>query len=138
MINIAERQVAAALNGQMSHSDEMALMKFIADRTGFTPGSHVEVAVKPWESALRASFKKALDAGTEAPGIVREPSPEELTHLGVSTGTVAFAQPSWQEVIDAELVEDEPEPDVIHLTSERAARRPTPRVGSADPPRRDR
>lgn len=83
MINIAHKMAVRAEAGQMSDSDTLAFMKFVADRTGFVPGREValEVEVKPWERALQT--------------IVREIPAVE-------------AQP----VLDAEVIEDEPEPDL--------------------------
>lgn len=113
MINIAGKLAEDALSGRMSHSDQMRLVAFIADRTGFAPGREisVEVEVKPWEQTMERIIRVAPLDLIETVGSSEEP-------------------------VDAELVEDEDErvhprdflPQIIPptLLNERA----TIRIGS--------
>lgn len=126
MINIAERQVEAALSGQMSHSDEMALMKFIADRTGFTPGSHVEVTVKPWEETIQKIFKEGQ------PAIMSGLSPDEMAEIEAAREAERLR---YADVIDAEVVEED---EFVPSDHSNVISFDTPIVGSANPPRRRR
>lgn len=111
MINIATRLTDDALAGRMSHSDQMRLIAFIADRTGFQPGVTVEHEVKPFELTMSRIIKEI---------------PAELAIEAEQSG----------DVVDAELVEDEGSEEVtVRLAPVTHLDR---RIGSANPPNRDR
>ena len=109
MINITARMAEDALSGKMSHADQLRLVTFIADRTGFGQKAEVEVQVKTWEKTLE--------------GIMKTPPPELRQNL-----------PELEAVVlDDDSARDEDEPDTVPGPVEWAE---SPRViGSANPPR---
>lgn len=60
MINLLFRQLKAAEEGRLSHTEELSLMKFIADRTGFVPGKTVNVdGPAKWEGVMEHIIRLA-------------------------------------------------------------------------------
>lgn len=112
MINIAERMVQEAMDGQLSAPDRLGLMKFIADRTGFVPGKNIEVEMPKWEGVMTHIIRSA---------------PVDDPDLALT------AAKDSDLIVDAELVEDEPDEvsNVRRLFA--SSPRPEPRR-SVDPP----
>lgn len=74
MINIAAGLVKDAEEGRMTHADQMRLVTFLADRTGFGTKAEVTVEVKRWETTLKGIIKTPPQALLDDSGInPREP-----------------------------------------------------------------
>lgn len=104
MIRITHNLTDEALAGKLSAQERIALIKFIADRTGFVPGQAVSIEgdVAPWEKAMLA--------------IVRELPPD------YEAARQTFGNPL--EIEDAVVVEEsEPDPTPIVLGSADPPRR---------------
>jgi hypothetical protein len=116
MINIAERMVQEALDGQLSAPDRLGLMKFIADRTGFVPGKNIEVEMPKWEGVMTHIIRSAP---LEDPDLALTASPDRGEDSDL--------------ILDAELVDDRPEGAANVRRLFAPSPRPEPRR-SADPP----
>ena len=116
MINIAERMVQEALDGQLSAPDRLGLMKFIADRTGFVPGKNIEVEMPKWEGVMTHIIRSAP---LDDPDLALTAFPERAEDSDL--------------IVDAELVEDQPDEVANVRRLFASSPRPEPRR-SADPP----
>ena len=118
MINIAAGLVRDAEAGKMTHADQMRLVTFLADRTGFGTKAEVSVEVKSWERTLQGIIKTPPVALLDEGGF----NPREDFML-------ALEAPSASRAADADVIVAtvEPEPDAHH-----------PTVGRSDPPRHAR
>lgn len=108
MINITARMAEDALSGKMSHADQLRLVTFIADRTGFGQKAEVEVQVKTWEKTLE--------------GIMKTPPAELRQYLPEIEGVVLDDDSAR----DEDGAENEPSP--VEQSG------PARVVGSANPP----
>lgn len=126
MINIAHRLVEDAANGKLSASEQLQLAKFIADRTGFIPGKVVSVdGPASWELTLQQIITTV---------------PEDLAEQIEAAKANGYPQPSLEDVMDAEVVdeEDDPRSSLPRIVPPKSSvdRASVVRVGSAEPPSR--
>lgn len=100
-----------------SDSDRLRAIQMVLDRTGYGPGKHVEVEVRPWEVAMQHVFR-------QQPQIVRELPESDDENVEV-VRHMEFDYSESYDIVDAEIVEDD---NVV----------PFRRVGSSMPPKHQR
>lgn len=67
MINITEKMMKDAEEGKLSVQEQLALVKFVADRTGFVPGKTVNIDGKAkWEVALTTIVREVPEEYVDA------------------------------------------------------------------------
>ena len=139
MINITAKLAERAEKGELTAQEQIALVKFIADRTGFVPGTKIEHETKPWEITMQQVF---VTAPKDERGISQVPILTDVPDY-LQDDIVAKYTPSIDEVVEAELVEEDPDPrDTARRKlpyigpSEGTSTTTTVRIGSAEPPHR--
>ncbi|HEU5223574.1 MAG TPA: hypothetical protein VFU07_07820 [Candidatus Lumbricidophila sp.] len=93
-----------ALRPGTSDSDRLRAMQMVLDRA-MPRERKVEVELKPWEVTIQSLFKES-----PAVGVMREP-PAELTQQ------ITDYTPTFDDIEDADVIEDEPEPVPSNVTS---------------------
>jgi hypothetical protein len=111
-----------------SDSDRLRAVQMVLDRSGFGAGTKVEHEIKPWEITLQHAFK-------ENPPVINRAVPQDMLD-----NVNSYAQPTIEDIEDAEVVEDEVDPrDLLpRIIPARSAHERATVRGAAEPPRRKR
>lgn len=146
MINITHKLAERAQKGELTAQEQIALVKFIADRTGFVPGQKIEHNGKTtWDVILKGVIKEVgTGDSVEEPYILDQFQPEQIEAPASTPTTDAMRYtPSIDDVLEAELVDEDPDPrDTARRKlpyigpPEGTATTTTVRIGSAEPPHR--
>lgn len=99
MLNAMAQMAKEIAEGTISAEDRRFFMKFVADRTGFIPGKTVSVdGPAAWEVTLKHIIM-------EVPDDLEDATPALSAGAGES-----YPQPSIEDVMDAEVVEEDHDP----------------------------